>query len=320
MNTYLKTGLLSVLCAVGTSFRTLAWGPEGHEIIAELALYYVTPTARMAIDEILGDYKLGEFDIASWPDIIRGNKEYTELYPQNGRWHYIDLDVGQRYDENFQLDVSEDGNDIVCQIYRWRDGLASDGLKGERRLDALRFLVHFVGDIHQPLHCAYRYGDMGGNMLPVNSFQGRHFSFDADSPQDYPPSLHSIWDSSMVNEAMDAKKVFTYVKKLQKEITPEDITRWNHDDVLKWATENYWISRKEIYRWTDGERVPFTWRRPGMDITPENYIDSHLSIVHQQMKKGGIRLAHMLNTAFDPDYEYVRVEMPRPSPKAETEE
>ena len=303
MRNMLKSVLIAAAAGLAFSSSALAWGPEGHEIVAELALYYLTPVARAAVDDILGAYTLGDYDVASWPDAIRGNKEYTELYPHNSRWHYIDFDAGQWYDENFKLEAPKDGDDIVTQILRWRDELKGGKLEGERRLDALRFLVHFVGDVHQPLHCAFRYGDQGGNMLPVHSFTGKHFSFGSDSEMEYPPSLHGIWDEDLVNELVAGRKTKEVVRALQKEITRDQVRRWMHDDVMQWATDGYWIARKQVYRMTSGDKFPYKWSGPGMDLTSENYIDFHLPIVAEQLQKAGVRLACLLNSAFDPDFE-----------------
>ncbi len=281
-----------------------AWGPEGHSVIAQLALTRLTPAAKAELKAILGeDYEIGDYEIASWPDIIRGNKAYDDLYPGQGRWHYIDFDVQLWYDDSFALTLSDSGDDVVTQIYRWRDDLAEPGkLEGDARLDGLRFLVHLVGDMHQPLHCAYRYGDMGGNMLPVRSFSGQNYAFDETTPMEWGyPSLHSVWDKALVYELLGRRTVRGLVRVLAREITPEDAASWTRGtDVLRWAADSYWIARKQAYRWTDGAKVPFTWSRPGMELTRENYIDSHVEIVREQLKKGGVRLGELLNQALDP--------------------
>ena len=283
--------------------RAQAWGPEGHEIVAEIALRYLTPAARAAVDDVLGTYKLSDYDVASWPDAIRGDKEYAALYPRNGRWHYIDFDAGMWYDDDFKLETPKDGDDIVTQILRWRDELKGGKLEGERRLDALRFLVHFAGDLHQPLHCAYRYGDMGGNMIPVNSFQGRHYSFGPETQMDYSPSIHSVWDEAMVLELMGGRGARAVARALAAEITPEQVGWWSQGTPLNWAEDSYWRARKEAYRWADGESLPFKWTGPGMDLTSGNYIDARVPMAKEQLQKAGVRLARLLNEAFDPKYE-----------------
>ena len=306
MNPIRITILFAAVLGLAVLPRAQAWGPEGHEIVAEIALRYLTPAARAAVDDVLGTYKLSDYDVASWPDTIRGDKEYAALYPRNGRWHYIDFDAGLWYDDSFKLEVSQDGDDIVSQILRWRDELKGGQLEGERRLDALRFLVHFVGDVHQPMHCAFRYGDQGGNMLPVNSFSGQNFSFGPESEMDYAYSLHGVWDEALVSELVAGRKTKDVVRALQKEITRDQVRRWMHDDVMQWAVDNYWIARKKAYRMSNGEKVPYKWARPGMDLTRENYIDSHVPIVAEQLQKAGVRLAGLLNSAFDPEWKAPR--------------
>jgi hypothetical protein len=307
MNSRRFLTLCFAVALLGTVFPpppARAWGPEGHAIIAQLALTRLTPAAKAELRAILGeDYEIGDYEIASWPDIVRGNKAYDELYPGQGRWHYIDFDVQLWYDDSFSLSLPDTGDDVVSQIYRWRDDLAEPGkLEGEARLDGLRFLVHLVGDLHQPLHCAYRYGDMGGNMLPVRSFSGQNYAFDETTPMEWGyPSLHSVWDEAFVHEILGRRTVRGLVRILAREITPEDAAAWTRGtDVLRWAADSYWIARKQAYRWTDGAKVPFTWSRPGMELTRENYIDSHVGIVREQLKKGGVRLGELLNQALDP--------------------
>ena len=279
-----------------------AWSPEGHEIVARIASYYLTPAARERVEEILGARKLYEYEVASWPDLVRGTREYESLYPGNSLWHFVDFNATQYYDDTFELKPPTNGQDIVTQIHRWHDVLAFGNITPEQRLDALRFLVHFTGDIHQPLHCAYRYGDMGGNMIPVHSFQGRHYATGPDTEQDYTSSIHSAWDEAMVQELMAGRRPAAAATQIRKEIPEAKLAQWRTDDPLQWAVDSYWRARKEVYRWTNGEKLPFKWSGPGMDLTSENYIDSHLPIVREQLQKAGVRLAHLLNLAFDPEY------------------
>ena len=280
----------------------LAWGPEGHAVVADIAEQYLTSNAQKAVKAILGSKKLGSYEISAWPDIIRGNQEYENIYPGNGSWHYVDFDVWKQYSKDFELKPPEDRQDIVNQIKRWEKVLAAKNSSAEKRLDALRFLVHFVGDIHQPMHCAFRAGDMGGNMIQINSFKGRNYSFNANTPMDWAPNLHSAWDEYLVYELMAGVKPRTFANRLAKEITPEQMKYWDNDDPLVWATDSYWRARKEAYRWTNGQKLPYTWKHPGMDLTSENYIDSHLPIVQEQLEKAGVRLALLLNSALDPDF------------------
>ena len=133
---------------------------------------------------------------------------------------------------------------------------------------------------------------------------------------DYAPSVHSVWDEAIVYEFMAGRKPRTVARQLRKQIAPAQAQRWVHDDVLSWAVDSYWRARKQVYRWTDGSSLPWKWARPGMDLTRENYIDSHLPMVSEQLQKAGVRLGHLLNSALDPDYTPPVVEQPAAEPVA----
>ncbi len=302
---------ITMILALGLPDAAMAWAPEGHEIVADIALNHLTPRAKRQVRAILGDRKLGDYEVASWPDIIRGTQEYEVAYPHNGSWHFVDFNVTEKYDEDFELKPPEDGQDIVTQVKRWQKELAVKKAPPGSRLDALRFLVHFTGDMHQPLHCAYRYGDMGGNMIPVHSFRGRHYSFGPGTQMDYSPSIHSVWDDAMVQELLGGRRAGTMARQWTEEITPEQVQRWSQGEPLNWAVDSYWKARKEAYRWPEGESLPFKWSGPGMDLTSENYIDARLPMAKEQLQKAGVRLARLLNEALDPKY----APPPKPAPQ-----
>ncbi len=302
-----------LVAALGVPELALAWGPEGHTVVGDIASHYLTPRAKRQIKALLGDKKIGDYEVSSWPDEIRGSEEYAQEYPDNGAWHFVDFDTFQHYDEDFELKPPTNGQDVVDRITRWQKALGSKESSAAQKLDALRFLVHFVGDLHQPLHCAFRCGDMGGNMIPVNSFKGHKYSFGPSTPMDYPPSIHSVWDESMVLELMGSQSRYAFERDLLTDITPEQLQWWSQGQPLNWATDSYWRARKQAYRWANGENLPHTWSRPGMDLTSENYIDARLPVAREQLEKAGVRLALLLNEALDPGY----TPPAKPEPKAE---
>ena len=294
-----KAGLVFALAWPGAA---RAWGPEGHAVVGDVAASLLTPAAKRQVKSILGDRRLGDYEVACWPDEIRGSQEYEKYYPKNGLWHFVDFNVSERYDDDFELKLPGDGNDVVTQVGRWQKELASKTKPMPRRRDALRFLVHFVGDMHQPMHCAYRYGDMGGNMIPVNSFKGRNYSYGPGSEMEYSASIHGVWDEFMVHELMAGRTRAAFAKSMREGLGPEQILKWTRGAPYDWAVDSYWRARKEAYRWANGENLPFKWSGPGMDLTGENYIDARLPMAQEQLRKAGVRLAHLLNEALDPKY------------------
>jgi nuclease S1 len=153
-----------------------AWGGQGHQAVAELAWQRLTPQARAGVSKLLAlepGQTLGS--IASWADTIRD--------PLTAPWHYINFPRG---DCHYQAERDcPDGNCVVRAIEQQEAILKASGAD-EERLRALKFVVHFVGDIHQPLHAGYR-DDRGGNMVQLR-FLLRN------------SNLHALWDSGLVGQ------------------------------------------------------------------------------------------------------------------------
>jgi hypothetical protein len=134
----------------------LAWGGEGHQIVALIAEDRLTPEAKAGMHELLGeDVSISDAEIANWADQIRRERRNT------APWHYVDIPTTQP-----SYDATRDGNDgdnVIDAIDRFEKVLADKSKPKAERAEALKFVVHFVGDVHQPLHCADRDGDRGGN-------------------------------------------------------------------------------------------------------------------------------------------------------------
>ena len=161
--------------------------------------------------------------------------------------------------------------------------LASKTLPKARRQEALLFLVHFVGDLHQPLHCATR-NDRGGNGLKVTLLgQSPHHSM----------NLHSVWDGDLVHIIMPTANAFDSGKALNQAITDEERTAWQGGTTKQWAMESYALARKVSYLRADGTMLPTTGE-PDLD---QAYVDKAKPVVLSQLKKAGIRLAKVLNDA-----------------------
>src|SRR5215475_10341476 len=154
-----------------------AWGPKGHEIIARIAADNLTPAAHLRLSQILGGDAPALMVLdSSWADEIRGD------HPETAAWHFVNIEVGSRgYDR--KRDCLKD-NCVVRQIEREAGLLADPRAPFAPRRDTLRFLIHFVGDLHQPLHATDRH-DKGGNAFVV--YQGRKRS-----------NLHRVWDEDLV--------------------------------------------------------------------------------------------------------------------------
>ncbi|HLG05680.1 MAG TPA: S1/P1 nuclease, partial [Gemmatimonadales bacterium] len=141
------------------------------------------------------------------------------------------------------------------------------------RAEALKFLAHFIGDIHQPLH-AGRPGDLGGNNIRVDFFGGR-------SPRGDSLNLHSVWDSAILERGglvwPDS------VAALSAEITPEAATEWETPDIMAWVNESYRTGEEFAYRVPDSKRIDLA------------YFEQGLAISRLALKRAAVRLAGVLN-------------------------
>lgn len=283
--------LLALLCP-----SAWAWGPEGHQAVGLIATKYLTPGTRERVDQLLAGEHLGDVRVTSWADYLRGNKRMRTIFPDNDRWHYLDGDI-HAGPEAFQ--PSADGNDVVSQVLRWQKTLTDTQQSPEKHRDAVRFLAHFVGDLHQPLHCADREGDRGGNLVPVHAFLGAHFSITLETATNGRPNLHRTWDDYLLFEAAAGQDVTNYASRLAATITPDQVAAWTQGQPLDWARESHQLAASNAYRFTDGTAIPSTNAVLPLLLNETNYIAGNSALVSLQLQKAGVRLAHTLNAALE---------------------
>ena len=166
--------LIASILLSGWSLPALAWGPNGHRIVGEIAENHLTDAARKGIAELVGRASLAQ--ISTWADEIKSDPAWRHASP----WHYINVPPGQTLDKARR----SPRGDVVEAIKRFEGVLRDRGAGRKERVDALRFLVHLVGDVHQPLHAGYG-SDRGGNDIRV-----RWFGESTD--------LHTVWDEHLV--------------------------------------------------------------------------------------------------------------------------
>jgi len=158
-----------------------AWGPEGHEVIARIAADNLSPAAHLRISQLLGGDAPALMVLDSnWADEIRADR------PETTNWHFVNIEIGSK-GYNAGRDCARD-DCVVAQIGRDAAILRDPKTSHAAKLDALRFLIHFVGDLHQPLHAADRH-DKGGNNLIVLLGKRR-------------TNLHHVWDEELVKRSV----------------------------------------------------------------------------------------------------------------------
>lgn len=249
---------------LGGALPGLAWGPEGHRVVAVIAQMNLTPQARAKVNALLGPYNsLGA--ISSWADDTRID------FPETAPWHYIDIPLASN-----TIDMATEcpqGNCVIAQVEKFDRMLKDPHTSNTDRRLALRFLVHFVGDLHQPMHCEDN-NDKGGNMVQVTFF-GR------------PMNLHSVWDSGILHQIRPYGNQLA--QQLDVRITPAERKQWVKGTIEDWALESHRLAREVAYK-----DLP---RGPDPELG-QAYLDIATPVVESQLEKAGIRLAFLLNQAF----------------------
>lgn len=260
--------LLTALAASPLPFaptdHAARWGALGHRIVVTLAWDHLSPRTREAVARLLGDMSLA--DASTWADRIRNERR------ESGPWHYVNIPVQSSAWDSAAW--CRGGDCVVGAIGRYRKVLADAAAPTAERAEALRFLLHFVGDMHQPLHVGDR-GDRGGNDLRV-TWRGRD------------TNLHSVWDTDLLTAWSLSEGRYTQAlrRRIQR-MRPEERQQLASGSVEGWAMDGAAISRNVVYR------------LPGDGVIPDDYLRSAGPVLDLVLIQAGLRLARVLNEALD---------------------
>lgn len=267
-----KVQTLSIIAAlVLIPNAAYAWGREGHQIIALIAARELSPAAKSGVADLLGepDASSAMERYSTWADEIRPSRRDT------APWHYVDIEIDSNGYEGARDCPHDDC--VVGQIDRDISILKDKSLVKPVRAEALRFLIHFVGDVHQPLHCGDNH-DRGGNEVRV--------SLNGDST-----NLHAVWDTAVVRALGDNPA--TVAAQLSAKITPTEQTAWSKGATVTWADECWSVAKRDVYSGLSGHggtTVPV--------ILSPDYARIKASITAEQLERAGVRLAAVLNGVF----------------------
>lgn len=249
---------LALLAATTTPSPALAWGKTGHRVAASIADKHLSGLARARVQQILGAESLDE--AGTWPDEMRSNPD-PFWQKTASPWHYVT--VG-----GFTYDRPPAEGDAKTALARFSAVLRDPGSSLADRQLALRFIVHIVADLHQPLHVG-KGDDRGGNDIKVTWF-GRQ------------TNLHSVWDSALVDE--EQLSFTEWTERLSRHTTPSFvIDNWAANPEI-WITESAQI-RDTIY--------------PDKLELGYDYVYRHTPTVKRRLQLSGIRLAAYLNHLFE---------------------
>lgn len=251
-----------------------AWGKTGHRVIAAIADTQLSGLARAHVEEILG-YGESLDEAANWPDEMRSAP--GEFWRKTATpWHYVTLN-GIVYDH------APPEGDALEALSHFRAVLRDPNSNREDKQTALRFVVHLVGDLHQPLHVG-KCCDKGGNDVKVTWF-GK------------PTNLHAVWDSSLVD---DEQLSFTELAaKLERHITSDDVIKWWDSDPRDWIGESAGI-RDTLYPPPVKPKKGFRLgkRKPQLPALSYDYVYKFHPVMERRLSQGGIRLAAYLNALY----------------------
>jgi nuclease S1 len=235
------------------------WWDLGHRIVARLAETRLTPHTREAVRDILDGQSLA--DASVWADNIRQYRHDAD------KLHYVNIPLADtRYVPERHC---PGGQCIIAAIEQERHLLADPAASREERAEALRFLIHFMGDMHQPLHVGDD-GDRGGNQRAV-IFLG------------HPTDLHKVWDGEMIDSSVANQD--EYFELLRKRMRSLDLKALEAGTVVDWAMEGHRIAAEHVYRLPRDGRIG------------RAYVRANRPIIDRALIAGGVRLAKVLNEA-----------------------
>jgi hypothetical protein len=255
---------LLVATALFISQHAFSWGVIGHRTSAEIAQQHLSKKAKKELRKLTGKETLAWW--SNWPDFVKSDSTWNQASP----WHYVDL-PGHLEKEKFMEDLKKlPGKNLYTQIPAMIAEIKDKTLSIERRRTALYFLIHLVGDLHQPLHVG-REEDSGGNKIVVYWFEKK-------------TNLHSLWDSMLIEFQQYSYSEYARLLDIAE---PEKVKAWQSGSLEDWFYESH-VLADAIYNASPNEAK-----------LGYKYNFQFQKTLDEQLLKGGIRLAALLNKAFE---------------------
>ncbi|WP_311954606.1 S1/P1 nuclease [Mucilaginibacter terrae] len=246
------------ILSAGLAFAALgliSWGFKGHRAVATIAQNHLNASVAYVASAYLKGEQMEA--VSTWADENRD--------PKTAPWHYINLPLGLSRDA-FVKAVQESDNNVYTAILKTEATLKDVNASDEAKNEAMKYLIHLVGDAHQPMHVS-RKEDKGGNTIQVR--------FDNKGT-----NLHSLWDSKLIDkEGLGQEDIV----KTYDTATPAEIKKWQSDSPFEWLWESYQITT-ELY----------ANAKPGQNID-DVYYQKYIPVIHKRIDQAGIRLAGELN-------------------------
>nr|WP_294873140.1 S1/P1 nuclease [uncultured Pedobacter sp.] len=267
MRQYTLTASLIIL-----TIALVSWGQKGHKAIATIAEKHLATNTKTIVNTYLKGETMSE--ASTWSDEISDDPQYKKT----ASWHYINLPLGLTKEQFTDYVIKQDKDNVYTAILKAEANLKDKTLSLAQKNQALKFLIHLVGDAHQPMHVS-RAEDKGGNDVQVR-FNGNG------------TNLHALWDGKLIDH-----EGFNYAEMAKKYdwANPEQVKKWQADSPMQWLWESYQVST-QIY----------DEAQPGGNIGDATYKKS-IAIIHLRIAQAGIRLAGELNKLFNDQQQQISV-------------
>ncbi len=307
---FVALGLFAEFAVVPSA---LAWGCKGHQTVALIAEKHLTPETREWVLKLLSENPIdpkfkrycGEAtrdamaDAATWADDVRGERK-------NGPWHYIDIPRGSKHGP-LEPYCGREGC-VTSAITEQLAILKNKNADAAERAEALRYVIHFVGDLHQPLHTITN-SDEGGNCVPLKYLRRNP----REHNHSFSPNLHSIWDTAIPERDAEGADALEYAETLDN-LFSADIVGWQKAGIHvdDWVWEGYDFAESMTY----GDLTPKIDIEPNVAVhscsddnnigermlqlkivAGEAYQEKAAPVAERRLAEGGVRLAMILNEA-----------------------
>ncbi|PIQ22894.1 MAG: S1/P1 Nuclease [Cytophagales bacterium CG18_big_fil_WC_8_21_14_2_50_42_9] len=251
--------IISVLLIVPLFIsQAMAWGQTGHRVVGLVAQQHLSKKAQKKVMQILRNNSLAE--VSNWMDDIKSDAAYNHTHD----WHWVTIPDGMKYEET----QKNPQGDLLMKIEEIVAALKAHNLSPEKEEENLKYLVHLVGDLHQPLHVGGK-DDTGGNAVKLQWFG-------------QPSNLHRVWDSDMI----DGKDLsYTELASFAGEPTKAQVKEWQAHTVRDWAY-GMMAYRPQVYNLPADNKLSY------------RYSYENFNTVQKLLLEGGIRLAGLLNEIY----------------------
>jgi nuclease S1 len=290
-----------------------AWGCKGHQTVALIAEKELTREAHQFVEKLLADNPVDPqlkrycgnagrdlmADASTWPDDVRNDLK-------NGPWHYIDIPRGA---SRGPLEPFCGSDGCITKAIADQFAILKDKSAGpHKRADALRYLIHFVGDLHMPLHASTN-NDQGGNCDPVRYFRRRpeeHHNY-------FSPNLHALWDTAILERDMEGADPAEFADSLVQ-LFSLDFPKWQNAGIHvdDWVWESHDLAESVVYgklkpkipieapvsvhSCADANNIGERMMQLHL-VVDESYQEAAAPVIQEQLARAGIRLAMILNEA-----------------------